>query len=134
MDYRTILSKIKYRASTKQVVTVTIPEGMVLDDIFELLEENGVCEAYLLHAYAKYYDFSYRFLKDLPYSDKRLEGYLFPDTYDFYVGDSPVRVLKKFLSNFNRKWDVDLKSRADGSPIYRSTPPFSMLCQSGKKS
>ena len=113
MDYRTILSKIKYRASTKQVVTVTIPEGMVLDDIFELLEENGVCEAYLLHAYAKYYDFSYRFLKDLPYSDKRLDGYLFPDTYDFYVGDSPVRVLKKFLSNFNRKWDVDLKSRAE---------------------
>lgn len=113
MDYRSILSAIRYRPNTRQVVTVTIPEGMTQDDIFELLEENGVCEAYLLRAYAKYYDFSYSFLKDLPYSDKRLEGYLFPDTYDFYIDDSPVRVLKKFLSNFSRKWDVDLKSRAE---------------------
>lgn len=113
MDYRSILSAIRYRPDSRQVVTVTIPEGMTQDDIFELLEENGVCEAYLLRAYAKYYDFSYSFLKDLPYSDKRLEGYLFPDTYDFYIDDSPVRVLKKFLSNFNRKWDVDLKSRAE---------------------
>ena len=113
MDYRSILSRIKYRPDTQSIVTVTIPEGMEMDDIFALLETNGVCEAYLLHAYAKYYDFSYSFLKDLPYSDKRLEGYLFPDTYDFYIGDSPVRVLKKFLSNFNRKWDVDLKARAE---------------------
>ena len=113
MDYRSILSKIKYRPDTKRVVTVTIPEGMEQDDIFALLEANGVCEAYLLQAYAKYYDFSYSFLKDLPYSDKRLEGYLFPDTYDFYIGEAPERVLKKFLSNFNRKWDVDLKARAE---------------------
>ncbi len=113
MDYRTILSKIKYVPDSKKIVTVTIPEGMAQDDIFALLEENEVCEAYLLKAYAQYYDFSYKFLKDLPYSEKRLEGYLFPDTYDFYVGEAPERVLRKFLANFNRKWDVDLKSRAE---------------------
>lgn len=113
MDYRTILSKIKYVPDSKKIVTVTIPEGMVQDDIFALLEENEVCEAYLLKAYAQYYDFSYKFLKGLPYSEKRLEGYLFPDTYDFYVGEAPERVLRKFLANFNRKWDVDLKSRAE---------------------
>ena len=113
MDYRTILSKIKYKPSTKEVVTITIPEGMVQDDIFALLEANGVCDAYLLKAYAKYYDFSYSFLKDLPYEEKRLEGFLFPDTYDFYVNDSPVRVLKRFLANFNRKWTVDMKARAE---------------------
>ncbi len=113
MDYRSLLSKIKYRPDTKRIVTVTIPEGMEQDDIFALLEANGVCEAYRLQAYAKYYDFSYSFLKNLPYSDKRLEGYLFPDTYDFYIGEAPERVLKKFLSNFNRKWDVDLKARAE---------------------
>lgn len=113
MDYRTILSKIKYVPDSKKIVTVTIPEGMTQDDIFALLEENEVCEAYLLKAYAQYYDFSYKFLKGLPYSEKRLEGYLFPDTYDFYVGEAPERVLRKFLANFNRKWDVDLKSRAE---------------------
>ena len=66
-----------------------------------------------MKAFAQYYDFTYKFLKGLPYSEKRLEGYLFPDTYDFYVGEAPERVLRKFLANFNRKWDVDLKSRAE---------------------
>jgi len=113
MDYRTILSKIKYVPDTKNIVTVTIPEGMTQEDIFALLEENEVCEAYLLQAYAQYYEFSYKFLKDLPHTKTRLEGYLFPDTYDFYVGEAPERVLRKFLANFNRKWDVDLKSRAE---------------------
>jgi len=113
MDYRTILSKIKYVPDTKKIVTVTIPEGMTQEDIFALLEENEVCEAYLLQAYAQYYEFSYKFLKDLPHTKTRLEGYLFPDTYDFYVGEAPERVLRKFLANFNRKWDVDLKSRAE---------------------
>ena len=113
MDYRTILSKIKYVPDTKKIVTVTIPEGMTQEDIFALLEEKEVCEAYLLQAYAQYYEFSYKFLKDLPHTKTRLEGYLFPDTYDFYVGEAPERVLRKFLANFNRKWDVDLKSRAE---------------------
>ena len=40
MDYRTILSKIKYVPDTKKIVTVTIPEGMAQDDIFALLKKT----------------------------------------------------------------------------------------------
>lgn len=113
MDYRTILSNIRYKSAGKATVTITIPEGMEQDKIFALLEENGVCELWRLQAYARYYDFDYSFIKGLPYTPNRLEGYLFPDTYTFYVDDSPSRVLKKFLSNFNKKWSVEMKARLE---------------------
>lgn len=113
MDYRSILNEIQEVVSTKKTVTVMIPEGMEQDDIFELLEEEGVCEAWRLRAFAKYYDFGYSFLKDLPYTDNRLEGYLFPDTYIFYENDDPQRVLSRMLNNFRTRWDVDMKARLE---------------------
>ncbi|MBR6741036.1 MAG: endolytic transglycosylase MltG [Clostridia bacterium] len=113
MDYRTILSSIRYRVSSRQTVQITIPEGTEQEDIFLLLEQNGVCEAWKLKAAAQYYDYGYSFTDGLEYTPTRLEGYLFPDTYTFYVGDDPVRVIGKFLSNFNRKITVDMKARAD---------------------
>lgn len=113
MDYRTILSNIKYKTAAKTTVKVTIPEGMEQKEIFALLEEKGVCEAWELYAYAQYYKFNYSFIKDLPMTETRLEGYLFPDTYTFYLDDSPARVIRKFLTNFNKKWGVDLRARLE---------------------
>lgn len=113
MDYRNILNEIQEIVSTKKTVTVMIPEGMEQDDIFELLEREGVCEAWRLRAFAKYYDFGYSFLEGLPYTDNRLEGYLFPDTYIFYENDDPQRVLSRMLYNFRTRWDVDMKARLE---------------------
>lgn len=113
MDYRSILNEIQVVVSSKKTVTVMIPEGMEQDDIFELLEKEGVCEAWRLRAFAKYYDFGYSFLEDLEYTDNRLEGYLFPDTYIFYENDDPQRVLTRMLYNFRSKWDVDMKARLE---------------------
>ena len=45
MDYRTILSNIRYKSAGKATVTITIPEGMEQDKIFALLEENGVASS-----------------------------------------------------------------------------------------
>lgn len=59
-------------------------------------------------------EFDYWFLEGLPYGQtNRLEGFLFPDTYDFYVGDDPDRVLDKLLTNFNRKFSDDAVAQLD---------------------
>ncbi len=113
MDYRNILNEIQEVVSSKKTVTVMIPEGMEQDEIFALLDEMGVCEEWRLRAFAKYYDFGYSFLEGLPYTDNRLEGYLFPDTYIFYENDDPQRVLSRMLYNFRTKWDVDMKARLE---------------------
>ena len=60
------------------------------------------------------YEFDYAFLQDLPYGDKnRLEGYLFPDTYQFYLNDKPENVLGRFLRNFESKITDDMYAALD---------------------
>lgn len=102
----------------RTVVRVTFPEGIGVLRIAELLEENNVCSATEFLDTVKNGDFTmFDFIRDLPVGQSGyenrvywLEGYLFPDTYDFYENDSPTSVVKKFLNNFDTR--VDTKMRA----------------------
>ena len=103
-DYHALINGMIATAENRATVEVTIPEGYEADDIFTLLEEKGVCTVDKLQEAAANYEFDYDSLKDLYYGDyRRLEGYLFPDTYEFYMDDDPENVLAKFLRNFNNK-------------------------------
>ncbi len=113
MDYRALSKEISTRITVRESIDVVIPEGFTQDEIFTLLEAKGVCsKAELLEA-ASNYDFKYSWVMNLEKGEKRLEGYLFPDTYTFYVGDTATRVIGKFLANFNKKYDVDFKARME---------------------
>lgn len=110
-DYNAIVSGMIAGSSNRATTTVTIPEGYESSQIFALLEAEGVCSAEELAQTAINYDFDYEFLADIPlYTQNRLEGYLFPDTYEFYEEDEPVRVLEKFLTNFNAKFDDTMEA------------------------
>ncbi len=113
-DYNALVNGMRSSYTLPDTVTVTIPEGYECADIFALLEENGVCDAASLEEAAANYQFSYDFLENLPYGDaNRLEGYLFPDTYEFYVDDDPENVLDRFLSNFETKFDDEMLAQMD---------------------
>lgn len=109
-DYHALVYGMIHTSENRATVEVTIPEGYEAEDIFLLLEKNGVCSASELERAAASYEFDYWFLEDLDYGDyRRLEGYLFPDTYQFYVDDTPENVLSKFLKNFDNKLTDDLQ-------------------------
>lgn len=104
-DYHALTRGMMATSVNRSEVRVTIPEGMTSAKIFELMEKNNVCTADELAACAAGTEFDYWFLADVPYGrENRLEGFLFPDTYDFYENDDPERVLDKLLTNFNRKF------------------------------
>lgn len=94
-------------------VTVTFPEGFTLLQIAERLEENGVCTAEdFCRATQEAALADYPFVADIPLTDKegqpngrvwRLEGYLFPDTYEFYRDCGGQAALRRFLDNFAAK-------------------------------
>lgn len=109
MDYSALLRNMGSSSSARATVEVMIPEGYTLDRIFALLEENGVATASELSDAATNYDFDYDFLDDSTLGQsERLEGYLFPDTYEFYVNSEPETVLSRMLSNFqNRVFDEE---------------------------
>lgn len=113
--YDNIVSEIK-QASLAETVRISFPEGYTIHQIANKLEENGVCTASNFLAAIKVVDFSdYDFIKDVDYTDKylALEGYIFPDTYDFYLNDNAANVVKRFLDNFEARFTDEMKARAD---------------------
>ena len=106
MDYSALLTNMGRNSATKQVVKVTIPEGYTVDQIFALLEEKGVASVKELREMAATHDYKFEWLVELeiPLGDyHRLEGFLFPDTYEFYMGHDPLYVINKMLQAFNSK-------------------------------
>ncbi len=84
----------------RETVRVTITEGMTLTQIFKKLESNGVCSFDDLMKTAESYDYSYYPLIAARPSNTRafkLEGYLFPNTYDFYKNEKPQDAIGRFL-------------------------------------
>lgn len=105
-DYNALINAMSYRGSSLVTVSVMIPEGYSCAQIFALLDEKGVCSAEDLGKWAATGELSnYWFLADLERGHKYcLEGFLFPDTYEFYLDDEPQEVLEKFLDNFEYRF------------------------------
>ena len=110
-DYHALVNYLMASAGNRKTITLMIAEGENTYEIFDLLEKNGVCSREQLEDAAANYEFDYDFLKRRPYGESnRLEGYLFPDTYEFYLKDEPQNVLGRLLRNFNARLDEkDLK-------------------------
>ena len=108
-DYEAIINTLQSNSSRTDIVTVQITEGMNVLEIANLLNEQGVTtdiQAFLDVCNSDVFDEDYTFLKELPDQDTRyykLEGYLFPDTYDFYLGEDPKITVEKLLSNYENK-------------------------------
>ena len=52
----------------------------------------------------------YWFLDGVTRGDRYcLEGFLFPDTYEFYQNDSPKNILTKMLNNFDNRFDETMR-------------------------
>lgn len=112
-DYRALIQHMRTGSSSTVTVTVTIPEGFSMHQIFLRLEEKGVCSYDELMDAAANYSFNYDFLEDSELGDaKRLEGYLFPDTYEFYVGMQASSAINKLLETYYYRVTDEMKARA----------------------
>ena len=114
MDYRALLNSLSSSSSNRKEVEVTITEGMTVQQIFQLLEEEGVSTVDKLNDMAANHDYAFSFLQDIPLGDpNRLEGYLFPDTYDFYMGEDARYVINKMLVNFDSRVNDDIRAQIE---------------------
>lgn len=108
MNYDTLLVSFKTKDPEKATVRVTIPEGYTVDEIIDLFVEKygiGTREGFVDAIQNGEYDYWFvNELTDLPEGRKyRLEGYLYPDTYDYYTTAKPETVIAKMLQNFDVK-------------------------------
>ena len=121
VDIPFITTKPAETAPTEPLtVTVTFPEGFTLVQIAEKLEESKVCSASEFIALTNNYEYiqtlGYTFTEGITNPEERafcLEGYIFPDTYEFYKNESAERALRRFLDNTERKLTAQYKQRAE---------------------
>lgn len=113
-DYHALV-KMMTPSSSREVVTVLIPEGFSCRQIFTTLEENKVCTVDAISDYAANGELDdFWFLEGVERGDKYcLEGFLFPDTYEFYKNDSPRNVLEKMLLNFEYRFEEEYSWKID---------------------
>ena len=109
-DYHALVNELSSSGSKIEVV-VQIPEGYNCRQIFSLLEEKGVASVAALEEFAANGDLSsYWFLEDVERGDKYcLEGFLFPDTYNFYQNGGAEHAITKLLNGFHNKFNQDMQ-------------------------
>lgn len=115
MNYDSIRKALALQ-KVRETIKVTIPEGLTVNETIELLVSSGVGTRENYIEAIQNYDYKNKIVQNLEdngYSDYRkdekfsfrLEGYLFPDTYEFYNDENAVSVIDKFLINFENKFE-----------------------------
>jgi len=109
LDYRALVKNMQIGTTSMVVTTITFPEGWTMAQIFEKLESEDVCSAEDLYKAAAEFNYNFRFLEKVGTGDsKRLEGFIFPNTYDFYQGEQASSVINKFLTALHSRITADM--------------------------
>ena len=121
MGYDAILEALS-RYAAAETVRVTFPEGTTALGIAALMEENGLCSAEEFLACANGQDGSdfgqYAFWGQIDESEPRFmkcEGYLFPETYEFFAEDTVYNYVDTFYAEFDRRVDAELRAQIEAA-------------------
>ncbi|MDF2804153.1 MAG: mltG, partial [Anaerocolumna sp.] len=103
--------------NVSNTIKVTIPEGLTVPQIFTLLSKKGVSasEESLYDAMNNYDFSSYSLVSEIDRDKNKcyyLEGYLYPDTYEFYRLSSGTSVIGKLLKNSEAKATQAYRAKA----------------------
>lgn len=120
MAYEALISELTGASleEDRDYVDVMFPEGITLQDAAMKLEEAEVCDAsrflYFFNAGGLGYDFeNYLPTGSSKLKFNKMEGYLFPDTYNFYKGMEPDDVCRRIYVNFNTKMTPEYYDRME---------------------
>ncbi len=87
----------------------TIPEGLNLQQIAQRLEIEGIAPAAEIVQLAK----SAKLLASLGIEASSLEGYLFPETYQFVSGIRPTTLLRAMVAQFRNNLSPEILAAAE---------------------
>ena len=108
----------------KEILKITLTEGMTANDMAATLVSKGLFSDAESREFLKlcndttaFDDYSFiAALPDTVQQDGRrylLEGYLFPDTYEFYADATPEDVIRKLLDRFDAIFTLTYEQRAE---------------------
>ena len=118
MSYSDIIHTLESYADQSNVARrITITEGMTVEEIAQVMQDNAICSKEDFIDEVNNGEFKASFVDALedtrslrPY---RLEGYLFPDTNDYYIGSDAHDAVSKMLVNFDKRFTSDMREKAE---------------------
>ncbi len=102
MSIAEIIAKLSEPKKVRETTSITFPEGYSVEQMALLLEEEGiVTKKEFLDALDD--DYSYEFIKKIPKGEYKyaLQGFLFPNTYEFYTDSTANEIINRMLKQFN---------------------------------
>ncbi|WP_050752945.1 endolytic transglycosylase MltG [Pseudobacteroides cellulosolvens] len=109
LDYDSLMRILSSDPVTSKVL---IPEGYTLNQITDKLYKDKLIDKAKFANVALNEKFDYKFLKGIPQREKRLEGYLFPDTYNFDVKSGEKAIIDRMLSRFDEVFKPEYYEKA----------------------
>lgn len=109
MDYEAIINYLLSSGNRTDTVSVTITEGENILEIANTLKSKGALsdvDKFLELCNSDDFNEDFDFISAISNKDERyykLEGYLYPDTYEFYKNEDPKSVIYKLLNNYENK-------------------------------
>jgi UPF0755 protein len=100
-------------AGKAETVRFTIPEGYDIKRTSAKLTEDGLINAETFAKEIETGKFDYEFLKDAPAGPNRLEGFLFPETYEIFANANEHDIIDKMLYQFNKVFTDEYYARAE---------------------
>ena len=111
MGYSTIIEELSKQRDIRKTTTITFQEGITLLEAANLLEEKKVCTAQdFLFEFNKSQGYAYEnLINDSADTFYKMEGFFFPDTYEFYLNDTGYNVSRTIKSNFASKYSESIQ-------------------------
>ncbi|PAB60929.1 endolytic transglycosylase MltG [Anaeromicrobium sediminis] len=101
MSAKKIVDEMVLGNVVENTIKFTIPEGFELRQIADRLASMNLIDKDKFYKLVNEGNFEYEFLNDIPKGENRLEGFLFPDTYEIHEGASENEIIMKMLDRFN---------------------------------
>lgn len=107
MSYEEIVKELTTPKDLRETISITVPEGSTIVRISKIVAEAGFCEAQEFIDVVEETDWSqfkfYQYVEDHELKPFKMEGFLFPETYDFFPEATAYDIAETMLSHFDEK-------------------------------
>ena len=124
-----IIAELATGGTSRETTTITIPEGFSVEQIAARLENSGLFSAEDFLAEVNNGEFDYAFLDEIPDNPNikfRLQGFLFPSTYEVFVDATPHEIIDKLLGEFERQYN-SITGKTSGRSFYEIMTEASLV-------
>ena len=105
MSYEEIVKELTTPKDLRETVSVTVFEGSSIVRISKIVEEAGFCTAQEFIDVVENTDWSqfkfYQYVEDHEYKPFKMEGFLYPETYEFFPEATAYEIAETMLSHFD---------------------------------